>query len=253
MRIFDSHAHYDDEAFENDRRELLASLPDKGVCGVVNCGCDFSSSQKAIELSEELHYIYAAVGIHPENADKAAELSAVRCLARHEKCVAIGEIGLDYHYTEENKEEQKALFEEQLVMARELSLPVIIHERDAYADCLEILKKHAPLKGVMHCFSGNRETLREVLALGLYIGVGGTLTFKNNRKTVEMLPLVPEDKLLFETDSPYLSPEPVRGRRNNSANIFHVACRAAQILDKSAEELLEKTCSNAEEFFGIRL
>ncbi len=253
MRIFDSHTHYNDEAFDKDRRTLLDALPEKGVCGAVCCGCDFASSERAVKLSEEYPYIYAAVGIHPENAARAEELSTIRRLTEHEKCVAIGEIGLDYHYTEENKAEQRALFESQLMMAEELSLPVIIHERDAYADCLEILKKHTPKRGVMHCFSGNKETLREILSLGLYIGVGGTLTFKNNKKTVEMLPFVPEDRLLFETDAPYLSPEPVRGKRNDSTNIFHVACRAAQILNKDAEELLEKSSANAEKFFGIRL
>ncbi len=250
--IFDSHAHYDDEAFEPDRESLLSSLPEKGVARAVNCGCDVASSEKALSLSEKFPFIYAAVGIHPENADECDDISAIERLAKHNKCVAIGEVGLDYHYTKENKELQKEIFIAQIELSNRLGLPLIIHEREAYSDCLGILKAHTPKKAVMHCFSGNSESVREVLKLGLYIGVGGTLTFKNNKKTVEMLPNVPLERLLFETDAPYLSPEPVRGKRNDSSNIKYVAERAGLILGKEADELLRITYDNAMKFFGIK-
>lgn len=252
--IFDTHAHYDDSAYDSDRDEVIKRQKEDGVYRIVNCGCDEESSKTALSLAEAYDFVYAAVGIHPENADGADEnaIKRIKALSLHEKCVAIGEIGLDYHYGKENAHKQKEIFSLQLALANERQLPVIVHERDAYADTLSILKKEAPQKAVMHCFSGNKETLREVLELGFYIGVGGTLTFKNNKKTVEMLPYVPEDKLLFETDSPYLSPDPLRGKRNSSANIKYVAERAALILGKTPEYLLEKTKRNAEEFYGIK-
>lgn len=252
MMIFDSHAHYDDEAFEPDRDSILSSLPEKGVSKAVNCGCDVTSSEKAIALSEKFPFIYAAVGIHPENVDECDDISAIERLTKHDKCVAIGEVGLDYHYTKENKERQKEIFIAQIELSNRLGLPLIIHERDAYSDCLEILKAHTPKKAVMHCFSGNVESVREVLKLGLYIGVGGTLTFKNNKKTVEMLPSVPLERLLFETDAPYLSPEPMRGKRNDSSNIKYVAERAGLILGKEAGGLLKITYDNAMKFFDIK-
>lgn len=251
--IFDSHAHYDDEAFDSDRDEVLEKLPEKGVGYVINCGCDIPSSEKALALSEKYPHVYAAIGVHPENLNGAEDgfLEKIKSLSFHEKCVAIGEIGLDYHYGKENKEKQKEIFIEQILLANELSLPVIIHEREAYSDCLQILKSERPKKGVMHCFSGNSVTLSEILDLGLYIGVGGTLTFKNNVKTVEMIKYVPKDRLLFETDAPYLSPVPLRGKRNSSENIGYVAERAAQILGTSAAELLDLTNKNAKTLFGI--
>lgn len=252
MMLFDSHAHYDDEAFDADRDELLASLPGKGVGKAVNCGCDIKSSETALSLSERFSYIYAAVGIHPENVDSCTDIEAVERLAKHPGCVAVGEVGLDYHYTEDNKALQKEIFISQIELSNKLGLPLIIHEREAYSDCLEILRAHTPKKAVMHCFSGNSESVKEVLRLGLYIGVGGTLTFKNNKKTVEMLPKIPPDRLLFETDAPYLSPEPMRGKRNDSSNIRYVAERAGLILGKEPDELLRITYDNAMKFFEIK-
>lgn len=251
--IFDTHAHYDDGAFDTDRDEVIKTLPQKGVGYVINCGCDILSSQKALALAEKYPHVYAATGVHPENLNGAEDgyLEKIKSLAEHKKCVAIGEIGLDYHYGKENKEKQKEIFIEQIRLANCLSLPVIIHERDAYKDCLEILKSERPKKGVMHCFSGNSVTLREVLELGLYIGVGGTLTFKNNVKTVEMIRYVPKDRLLFETDAPYLSPVPLRGKRNSSENIKYVSDKAAEILGVPAEELLDLTLKNAKRLFNI--
>lgn len=251
--IFDTHAHYDDDAYKADRDDVIMHQADAGVSCIVNCGCDVKSSGEALKLAHEYGFVYASVGLHPENIDDEDEgwLEKIKALSFDEKCVAIGEIGLDYHYGRENAEAQKAAFVAQLKLADERALPVIIHERDAYADAMEILKSRTPKKAVMHCFSGNRETLREVLELGFYIGVGGTLTFKNNKKTVEMLPFVPADRLLFETDAPYLSPEPLRGRRNSSENIRYVAERAADILGKSADCLLELTENNAKEFYSL--
>lgn len=251
--IFDTHAHYDDEAYNADRDEVIRRQADAKVSRIVNCGCDVKSSEAALSLAHKYGFVYASVGLHPENVGDEDEgwQEKIKALSFDEKCVAIGEIGLDYHYGRENAEAQKAAFAAQIILANERALPVIIHERDAYADAMKILKSNTPKKAVMHCFSGNRETLREVLELGFYIGVGGTLTFKNNKKTVEMLPFVPQDKLLFETDAPYLSPEPLRGKRNSSENIRYVAQRAADILGKSADYLLELTENNAKEFYSL--
>lgn len=251
--IFDTHAHYDDEAYDDDRDEVLRRQADMGVSCIVNCGCDVKSSEAALELAHKHSFVYASVGLHPENIDGEFETwrEKIKALSFDEKCVAIGEIGLDYHYGRENAEAQKAAFAAQLQLANERALPAVIHERDAYADAIGVLKSYTPKKAVMHCFSGNKETLREVLDMGFYIGVGGTLTFKNNKKTVEMLPFVPPERLLFETDAPYLSPEPFRGKRNSSENIRYVAQRAADILGKSADYILELTENNAREFYNL--
>lgn len=251
--IFDTHAHYDDAAFDADRDEVLEELPSSGVSGVINCGCSVSSSEASLRLAERYGYIYAAVGLHPEDIDGMgeAELSAIRQLASHEKCVAIGEIGLDYHYTKETAEKQKEFFIRQIELANEKDLPVIIHERDAFSDCYDILSAHRPKKGVMHSFSGNRETLPMILSLGLYIGVGGMLTFKNNKKTVAMCPDIPADRFLIETDAPYLSPEPLRGRRNRSDHLRHVAQRIGEIRGITADEVERLSEENARRLFSV--
>lgn len=251
--IFDSHAHYDSHQFDEDRFVVLSSMPESNVSGIVNCGCDIPSSEMSLSFADKYPYVYASVGFHPGCVEdyKDGDLDVIKELSRHEKCVAIGEIGLDYHYGKEFKEEQKALFINQLRLANEVKKPVIIHEREAFADCLEILKAEKPERGVMHCFSGNRETLPLILNLGLYIGVGGTLTFKNNVKTVEMCPLIPKDRLLLETDAPYLAPVPLRGKRNHSSYIIHVAERVAELMNMTTEEVLKLTEENAKRFFGI--
>lgn len=247
--IFDSHAHYDDPKFDGIRDELLDELPRRGVCKIINCGCDTASSEKALELAEKYDYIYAAAGIHPENIG-GGTVNEIEQLSHRAKCAAIGEIGLDYYWTSDNREEQKRLFEEQLILANRLSLPVIIHDRDAHADTLELLKKHRP-KGVLHSFSGSAEMAEEILALGMYIGIGGAITFKNARKLPEVAALLPEDRFLLETDAPYLTPAPYRSKLNHSAMIYFTAKRIAEIRNVPIERILLSSKKNAENLFGI--
>lgn len=247
--IFDSHAHYDDEKFAEIRGSLLEDLPQHGVCGVINCGCDTVSSKKALALAEKYDYIYAAVGIHPENIGGGTVLE-IEELAKHKKCVAIGEIGLDYYWVSDNKEEQKALFEEQLILANKLQLPVIVHDREAHADTLELLKKHRP-SGVLHSFSGSPETAKEILNIGMYIGIGGAVTFKNARRLPEVVAMLPEDRFLLETDAPYLTPVPYRGKVNHSAMIYFTAKKISELRNTSVENVLNSAKKNAEKLFNI--
>lgn len=247
--IFDSHAHYDDKKFDGIRGELLEALPRHGVCGVINCGCDTESSKKALEFAEKHPYFYAAVGVHPENIG-GGRVSEIEELSKHKKCVAIGEIGLDYYWVSDNKEEQKNLFEEQLILANKLNLPVIVHDRDAHADTLEILKKHRP-KGVVHSFSGSPEMAKEILKLGMYIGIGGVITFKNAKKLPEVVAELPENRFLLETDAPYLTPVPYRGEINHSAMIYYTAKKIAEIRNTSVESVLDSARKNTEKLFGI--
>ncbi|MBR0509510.1 MAG: TatD family hydrolase [Clostridia bacterium] len=248
--IFDTHAHYQDKAFDADRDELLASLPEKGVKRVVNCGTTAESSKQCKTLSERYDYLYFAAGIHPEDCAGTTDedLAGIRAFTQHEKCVAIGEIGLDNHYPEPSKEEQLKVFEAQLQMAKELSLPVIIHDREAHGDTMELLKKYRPA-GVMHCFSGSVEMSKEVLSLGLYIGLGGAVTFKNAKKAVQVAQSVPLDRLLLETDCPYMAPTPYRGKRNDSALIPLVAGFIGELRGKTCEEILKITAANADALF----
>lgn len=245
--IFDSHAHYDDEKFDGIRAELLNELPSLGVCAVINCGCDTPSSQKALSLSEKYGYIYAAVGIHPENIG-GGTIDETEKLAAHKKCVAIGEIGLDYYRTSDNKEEQLSLFESQLILANKLNKPVIVHDREAHADTLALLKKHRP-KGVVHSFSGSAEMAEEILKMGMYIGVGGVITFKNAKKLPEVVKMLPSDRILLETDAPYLTPVPYRSKTNNSAMIYLTAQKIAEIRNTDTESVLRLSKQNAENLF----
>ena len=247
--IFDSHAHYDDKKFDGIRDSLLESLPAHGVCGVINCGCDTESSKKALALAEKYGYIYAAAGIHPENIG-GGTIAEIEMLAQHKKCVAIGEIGLDYYWVSDNKEEQKALFEEQLILANRLKLPIIVHDREAHADTLELLKKHRP-KGVVHSFSGSPETAREILNIGMYIGIGGVITFKNARRLPEVVEMLPEDRFLLETDAPYLTPVPYRSEINHSAMIYFTAKKIAELRNTTLESVLNSARKNAEKLFNI--
>ena len=247
--IFDSHAHYDDAKFDKIRDELLEALPRHGVCGVINCGCDTLSSKKALAYAEKYPYIYAAVGVHPENigGGTAAEIEE---LSKHKKCVAIGEIGLDYYWVSDNKEEQIALFEEQLILANRLRLPVIVHDRDAHADTLELLKKLRP-RGVVHSFSGSAQMAKEILNLGMYIGIGGVITFKNAKKLPEVVEMLPEDRFLLETDAPYLTPVPYRGEINHSDMIYYTAKKIAELRSTTVEQVLSSARKNTENLFGI--
>lgn len=248
--IFDSHAHYDDKKFDAFRDELLGTLPDYGVCGVITCGCDGASSRAALALAEKYDYIYAAVGIHPENLESGTDISEIEQLSRHKRCVAIGEMGLDYYWDKEHSEEQKEIFARQLELANRLGMPVIVHDRDAHADTLEMLKEYKP-RGVVHCFSGSPETAGELLKLGLYIGVGGVITFKNAKRLPEVVEMLPEDRLLVETDCPYLAPEPYRGKLCHSGLIRFTAERIAELRGTDAAHILEISRRNAKKLFGI--
>lgn len=250
--IFDTHSHFDDEKFDEDREELLLSLHENGVCGVIDCGCDMVSSHEAIKLSEKFDFVFAAIGIHPHEAADAKEsdLEELRALYSNEKVVAVGEIGLDYHYDFSPREVQLEFFEKQIILANELSLPVIVHDREAHEDTMNLLKKHKP-KGVVHCFSGSAEMAKEVLKLGMYIGLGGAVTFKNARKPLEVAAIVPEDKLLLETDCPYMAPVPLRGTRCDSSMIAYTAEKLSEVRKTDPQKLIDKCCENAKVLFRI--
>ncbi len=253
--IFDTHAHYNSRAFEKDREELLEKLPQKGVCAVINAGTTLEDSAECIQLAEQYEYCYAAAGIHPEDARVRPEnwLEQLEALLKHPKVVAIGEIGLDYHYEDEcPREIQKVVFEEQLKLAKKLNLPVIVHDREAHGDVMELLRKYRP-RGVLHCFSGSVEMAKEVVALGMYIGLGGVVTFKNARHPLEVAAMVPSDRLLNETDAPYMSPVPYRGKRCDSTMIPYSAAKIGEIRGVSAADVLAWGKENACTLFGISL
>lgn len=252
--MIDTHAHYDDKAFNNDRHELLAGMPLQGVEIIINNGDSIKTSRKSISLAEKYPFIYAAVGVHPHNATEFSDeiYEEIKKMASHKKTVAIGEIGLDYHYDFSPRSVQKDVFSKQLCLAREVELPVVIHEREACRDCLEILKAEAKdLNIVMHCFSGSVETLKIVLDMGFLISLGGTVTFKNAVKTAEVASFVPLDRLMLETDCPYLTPVPHRGKRNDSSYLPFVAERIAQIRGIKTEEVISATTENAKRFYNI--
>ena len=251
--IFDSHAHYNDEQFDIDRDSLLASLPEAGIVGIINCGTDVRSSLDSITMAEKYPFVYAACGYHPESALEFTDdnLAEIEKMLSHEKCVAVGEIGLEYHYDFVPKDVQKYVFEKHLEFAVKYDMPVIVHDREAHADTMELLKKYRP-KGVLHCYSGSAEMAKEVLNLGMYIGLGGAVTFKNAVKPVEVAQMIPADRLLLETDCPYMAPVPMRGKRNNSAYIEYVAEKIADIRNVSAQEILDITAENTRKLFNIR-
>ena len=253
LYIFDSHAHYDDERFDGIRDEILSKMPENNVCGIINCGTDISTSLISIDLSQKYPFVFAAVGYHPQsvNQDIVFEKEKLEILLNNKKTVAIGEIGLDYYWDTEFKEKQIDFFEKQLLLANELNLPVIVHDREAHSDTLTLLKKHNP-KGVVHCFSGSMEMAREIIKLGMYIGVGGVVTFKNSKKLVEIVKEIPLERILLETDAPYLSPEPYRGKTNNSAYIKFVAEKIANIKNVTPEEVLSVTTANVKTLFNIK-
>ena len=251
LPIFDSHAHYDDKAFEENLTDTVRQMKTNGVVGVINGGVNYESSAKIIELSKRFDIFYSAVGVHPEDLYSGEKFSPDKLLnlVSDPKTVAIGEIGLDYHWDTHSADFQKVWFEAQLDFAKQVNLPVIIHDREAHGDTLEILKKHKP-KGVLHCFSGSNEMAKEILKLGMYIGVGGVVTFKNARKTVEVVKELPLDRLLLETDAPYLSPEPFRGKRCKSDLIYFTARRIAEIKEIAVEEVLKASIENIKTLFN---
>lgn len=250
--IFDSHAHYDDKMFDEDRDTLIDSLPKKDVCGVVNCAVDIESSYKCLELSKKYSFIFAAVGIYPHETSNLNKdyIHTLESMLKEEKAVALGEIGLDYHYDFSPKSDQIKAFDEQLVLANKLNKPVIVHDREAHQDTLDLLKKYKP-KGVIHCFSGSYEMAKEIVKLGMYIGVGGAVTFKNAKKILEVVRNIPIENILVETDAPYMTPVPFRGKRCDSSYIKYTAEKIAEIKGISTLEVLTLTSENACKLFGI--
>ncbi len=259
--LFDSHAHYDDEKFDDCRDAILSKMPEYGVGKIVNAGASIKGSYASRELAHKYSFMYFTAGIHPESAkddtEKDGWLSEIRELCRDEKCVAVGEIGLDYYWEKETAPIQQKCFRTQLELCRELSLPAVVHDREAHGDSLAIVKEYPDVKGLFHCFSGSVEMLKEVMKMGWYISMGGVATFKNARKTVEVIEALKDipngtERLLLETDCPYLAPVPHRGELNHSGLMHNTAQRIAELLGTTKEELIKLTYDNAIRFYGIK-
>ena len=253
--IFDTHAHYDDEAFDEDREELLAELPGQGIARVVNVGASLASCQKTMELMDRYDYIYGAIGVHPSETGELNEenFKQIQEWCSHEKCLAVGEIGLDYYWDEPEREIQKKWFVRQLDLAREVKLPVVIHSREAAKDTADIMTaEHAEeIGGVVHCYSYTKETAKIFLNMGFYFGIGGVLTFKNAKKLKEAVEYIPMDRIVLETDCPYLAPEPNRGKRNSSLNIPYVVTAMSQLKGISEEEVRKAAWENAVKLYRM--
>ena len=252
--LFDTHAHMDDRAFDDDRGELLSRLPEAGIGLLMNPGCSLASSRAACALAKEYDYIYAAVGSHPDAAAEVSPevLEAYRALVRENpKVKAIGEIGLDYHYEDVPREIQKEAFRAQMALAAELDLPVIVHEREAHADGMAIVREFPTVTGVFHCYSGSAEMAKELVSLGWYIGFTGVLTFKNARKALEVAAGLPLDRIVLETDCPYMSPEPFRGKRNDPGKLYRMAQALAALRGLSEEDVQRLTLENGRRLYRI--
>ncbi len=250
--IFDSHAHYDDTRFDGDRDELISSFKDKGILNVITIGCDVNSSQNALSLAKKYPFFYAAVGYHPQQASDYNEkdFEIIKSMFKDKKVVALGEIGLDYHYDFSPKETQIKVFNLQMKFAEENNIPVIIHSREATKDTLEILSKYK-VKGVVHCFSGSAETAKTLVKMGYYIGFTGVITFNNAKKAIEACSEVPPERILIETDCPYMAPVPFRGKRCDSTMIEKTAEKIAEIKNISPQELIDITSKNAKRLFNL--
>ncbi|MBO5005541.1 MAG: TatD family hydrolase [Clostridia bacterium] len=257
IEYFDSHAHYDDSKFDDDRKNIINEIYNEGITKIVSAGYSLNSSKFAINLANEYKFIYATCGISPNDIPEKEDefrlqLNQIKSLSLNSKCVAIGEIGLDYYWNKENKEYQKKVFIEQINLANDLNLPIVIHARDAVSDTLQILKENTVnKKGVFHCCMLNRELVKEALKLGFYISFAGPITFKNSKNASEIIKMVPDDKFFIETDSPYLSPEPNRGKRNDSRNLKYIAEKIANEKQKNIEEIAKLSYENAVKFFDI--
>ena len=251
--IFDTHAHLNDLAFDEDREELISDLPEKGIGFVMNVGCCLDSSKDCIALAEKYPFIYASVGSHPDSAGEVCEelMQTYLEMSKHAKVKAIGEIGLDYYYEGFDREIQIKAFKMQMELARQAQLPVIVHERDAHGDGMDIVRKFPDVTGVFHCYSGAAEMARQLVDLGWYIGFTGVLTFKNARKAVETAASIPLERILLETDCPYMSPEPFRGKRNDPGRLIHMAQKLAEIRGLSVEEIIAITTENAKRLYRI--
>lgn len=254
--IFDSHCHYSDDRFDEDREEMLSTyLPENGVVRLLHAAASMETSRWGVAYSKKYPYLYTSIGVHPEDAGilPADYLNELEYLAKScDKVVAVGEIGLDYHYEGYNRADQLRVFEEQLQLAERLKLPVIIHSREATEDCMNLLKKYRP-RGVMHCFSGSAETAREVQALGMYVSFTGVVTFKNSKKAQEAVMAVADDRLLLETDCPYMAPEPNRGKRCDSSMIPFIAEKIASLRGRETQEILDMCTANTCRLFGIEI
>ena len=251
--LFDTHAHLDDRAFREDRDALIAGLPEKGVALVMNPGCSLESSRKACALAERYPHVYAAVGSHPDVADEVNDqvLEEYRKLCKLPKVKAIGEIGIDYHYEDIPRDLQMKAFRMQMELAREVGLPVIVHEREAHEDGMAVVKEFPDVTGVFHCYSGSAEMARQLVDLGWYIGFTGVLTFKNARKAIETAVSIPLERIVLETDCPYMAPEPFRGKRNDPGYIYRMAEKLAEIRGLSVEEIQMITTENGKRLYGI--
>ena len=252
--LFDTHAHMDDRAFDADREELLTTLPQQGITLLMNPGCSLESSKNASLLSRKYDYIYAAVGSHPDVADEVNEavLEEYRKLCKQNpKIKAIGEIGLDYHYEDIPREIQLKAFRAQMELARELELPVIVHEREAHEDGMSVVREFPQVSGVFHCYSGSAEMARQLVDKGWYIGFTGVLTFKNARKAVEVASSIPLERIVLETDCPYMSPEPFRGKRNDPGKLYRMAEKLAEIRGLSVDEIHAVTVENGKRLYRI--
>lgn len=249
--IFDAHAHYDDAWFDEDRAALLAALPAQGVCGIVNNAVDLKTAQRVIALAEQYPHCYAAVGFHPENLDDVPGdyLTQLAALTEHSKVVAVGETGLDYHW-DTPKPLQLRVFEEQIRLSLDLNMPLVVHDREAHGDTFDLLRQYRP-HALVHCFSGSVELMREAMRLGCYISLGGVVTFKNARHSVEVAAEIPLDRLLLETDAPYMAPVPFRGKRNDSAKIIYAAEKIAALRGMDTQKLLDITAENAAVFYRL--
>lgn len=251
--IFDTHAHYDDEAFDVDREQLLAQLPQQGIAKVVNIGASLASCKRTIELMNCYDYIYGAIGVHPSDTAELDEenFAWLREQCKLEKCLAVGEIGLDYYWDEPDREIQKKWFIRQLQMARELQLPVVIHSREAAKDTIDIMKeqKAEDIGGVVHCYSYTKETAKTFLDMGFYFGIGGVVTFKNAKKLKDAVEYIPMERIVIETDCPYLAPEPNRGKRNSSLNLPYVVKEIAALKGLTEEQVREITWDNAHKLY----
>lgn len=250
--IFDTHAHYDSEAFDADRDELLGSLREQGVSAVLNCCSTYESLKTVPAICDRHPDVWFAAGLHPSELEDVGEdvFELLDAALSHPKCLAVGEIGLDYHWDASPREKQKEWFLRQLLIAKEKGLPVVVHDRESHADVLELLKKTRP-EGVMHCFSGSAETAKEVVGLGLYVGLGGAMTFKNNKKADSVISAVPLSRILLETDCPYMAPEPFRGKRNYSPYIRYVAGKIAAVKGIDTDEVIRTASANGRALFRL--
>ncbi len=254
--LFDSHTHLDDRRFDKDREQVIERAKDQGISYIMNPGADFRSSARAIELAEKYDFIYAAVGVHPHEAKTMDDMmiELLKGMSRKDKVKAIGEIGLDYHYDNSPRDIQRKWFREQIRLAKDVSLPIIIHDRDANNDVMNILKEEKAFDNgvLMHCYSGSAELAKEYIKLGAYISIAGPITFNNVRKSIEVVETIPIEHLMIETDAPYLTPQPFRGKRNEASYVRFVAQKIAEIKGISFDEVAEKTTNNAKEYFRIK-